>query len=82
MFERRVEKSSQWITENEDSFQNYSNTEEDYHERTISDGRCWVLEGEANFAIIGFFSPRPTQSKAASGSQACEGNPTLLIFQT
>ena len=38
MFERRVEKSSKWVTENEYSFQNYSSIEEDYHERTISDG--------------------------------------------
>lgn len=38
MFERRVEKSSKWVTENEDSFQNFSSVEEDYHERTISDG--------------------------------------------
>lgn len=38
MFERRVEKSSKWVTENEDSFQNFSSVEEDYHERTISEG--------------------------------------------
>ena len=40
MFERRVQKSTRWITENEDSFQNFSSNEEDYHERTISDGIC------------------------------------------
>lgn len=39
MFEKRVEKSTQWITENEDSFQNYQpNEDHDYHERTITDG--------------------------------------------
>lgn len=39
MFEKRVEKSASWVTENEDSFQNYTATQEDFHERTISEGK-------------------------------------------
>lgn len=40
MFEKRVEKSIEWITENEDSFQNYiaNQDDHDFHERTITDG--------------------------------------------
>lgn len=58
MFEKRVEKSIEWITENEDSFQNYiaNQDDHDFHERTITDGLykkvffCWV------FQITNFFN--------------------------
>ena len=63
MFERRVEKSSQWVTESEDSFQNFSTVEEDYHERTISEGmhifwklRQFLSNVTALFFLLSLFS--------------------------
>ncbi|UXI14259.1 hypothetical protein NH340_JMT00202 [Sarcoptes scabiei] len=77
MFKRRVEKSSQWITENEDSFQNYSNADEDFHERTISDGLDQFFNNlvrfDANiryvlFVFFSFTNPKPRPSKSSSSS--------------
>ncbi len=55
MFERRVEKSSKWVTENEDSFQNFSSVEEDYHERTISEGLSMSIHKLATLILINQF---------------------------
>ena len=71
MFEKRVEKSTQWITENEDSFQNYQpNEDHDYHERTITDGL--ILTKKKVFEILKIqINFRSTKSTSSIGSKTC-----------
>lgn len=78
MFERRVEKSASWVTENEDSFQNFTSVEEDFHERTISNGGpLFALYSPSLMLSLPLSLPRSAQSTTVTRSPARGGK---LIF--